>query len=140
MARDWILCGVLTFLAIGSTIACCLFAYGSGVETGMYVAAYFFMASALLAWWRVTLYLIDEAFGDKVPKFLSAFATPFENRVPLSSSGIGEPGVMSPKGSKLQGLASAHHGFGANVTNGAHYPDGSHHPDVAVQNGQMREA
>lgn len=48
-ARDLILRGVLTTLAISSTIACALFAYGNGVNIAMYVAAYFWIVSAILA-------------------------------------------------------------------------------------------
>ncbi|KAI9876280.1 MAG: hypothetical protein M1830_006879 [Pleopsidium flavum] len=93
-ARDLILCAVLTTLAIGSTIACCLFAYGSGVGTGMKVAAYFWIISAILAWWRVTVYLIEEAYGKQgIVKFFPVFRTPQEKRQPLLVPGLGEPGV-----------------------------------------------
>ncbi|KAL4993582.1 hypothetical protein BDV10DRAFT_199481 [Aspergillus recurvatus] len=93
-ARDLILCGVLCTLAIGSTIACCLFAYGGGVGTGMKAAAYFWIISSILAWGRVTVYLMEEAFG-KGPalKFFPIFRTPMENRKPLLVPGFGEPGV-----------------------------------------------
>ncbi|KAF7712102.1 Uncharacterized protein PECH_004450 [Penicillium ucsense] len=93
-ARDLVLCAVLTFLAIGTTIACCLFAYGSGVGTGMKAAAYFWIISSILAWWRVTVYLIEEAFGkSSVVKFFPIFRTPAEKRRPLVVPGFGEPGV-----------------------------------------------
>ena len=81
--RDLVLCLVLTFLAIGTTIAFSLFAYGNGVDIAMHVASYFWMASALVAWWRVTIFLVDEAYGDSVPKFLSPFPTPIEKRQAL---------------------------------------------------------
>ncbi|KAJ9218444.1 hypothetical protein DTO027B5_1272 [Paecilomyces variotii] len=94
LARDLILCGVLTTLAIGSTIACCLFAYGGGVGTGMKAAAYFWIISSILAWWRVTVYLAEEAFGrGTVQKFFPIFRTPMEKRRPLLAPGLGEPGV-----------------------------------------------
>ncbi|KAL4960347.1 GPR1/FUN34/yaaH family-domain-containing protein [Aspergillus stella-maris] len=93
-ARDVILCGVLTTLAIGTTIACCLFAYGSGVRMGMKAAAYFWIISAILAWWRVTVYLVEEAFGSHpIVKFFPIFRTSAEGRRPLLAPGFGEPGV-----------------------------------------------
>ncbi len=94
-ARDAILAALLFSLAIGSTIACCLFAYGSGVGTGMKVAAYFWLLAALLAWWRTTVYLIEEAFGPtgKMAKFFPVFRTAQEKRAPLIVPGLGEPGV-----------------------------------------------
>lgn len=93
-ARDIILCGVLTTLAIGTTIACCLFAYGSGVNTGIKVAAYFWLISSILAWWRVTVYLVEEAFGTKaLAKYFPLFRTPWEKHRPLLAPGLGEPGV-----------------------------------------------
>ena len=54
-------------LAIGSTIACCLFAYNGGsgsasgdgltggVTMGIKAASYFWMLAALMAWWRVRI-------------------------------------------------------------------------------------
>jgi len=94
-ARDAILAALLFSLAIGSTIACCVFAYGSGVGTGMKVAAYFWLLAALLAWWRTTVYLIEEAFGPtgKMAKFFPVFRTAQEKRAPLIVPGLGEPGV-----------------------------------------------
>lgn len=92
-ARDLVLCGTLVTLAIGSTIACCLFAYGGGVSVGMYVAAYFFIISAILAWWRVTVYLCEEAYGKSGVKFLPIFRTSMEKGKPLLVPGVGEPGV-----------------------------------------------
>ncbi|KAK8206544.1 hypothetical protein M8818_004377 [Zalaria obscura] len=93
-ARDIILASLLTCLAIGSTIACCLFAYGNGVNVGIKVAAYFWMASSLLAWWRVTVYLMEEAYGpSKVSKFFPVFRTSLEKGAPLIVPGLGEPGV-----------------------------------------------
>jgi len=93
MARDLVLCGVLTTLAIGSTIACCLFAFGGGVNVGMYVAAYFWIVSAILAWWRVTVYLLEEAYGRGFTRYAPIFRTPMEKRKPLIVPGFGEPGV-----------------------------------------------
>ncbi|EPS26268.1 hypothetical protein PDE_01204 [Penicillium oxalicum 114-2] len=93
-ARDLVLCAVLVFLAIGTTIACCLFAYGSGVGTGMKAAAYFWTISSILAWWRVTVYLIEEAFGkSSILRFFPIFRTPTEKRRPLVVPGFGESGV-----------------------------------------------
>jgi hypothetical protein len=85
---------VLTTLAIGSTIACCLFAYGNGAGTGITVAAYFWIVSSVLAWWRVTVYLIEEAYGKTgLVRFFPIFRTPVEKRQPLIVPGLGEPGV-----------------------------------------------
>lgn len=95
LARDAILASVLFSLAIGTTIACCLFATGTGVHVGIVVAAYFWMLSALLAWWRVTVYLVEEAYGPDsvVTKFFPIFRTRLEKRAPLVMPGLGEPGV-----------------------------------------------
>lgn len=96
IARDLILAGTLFCLAIGSTIACCLFAFGEpGVRFGMKAAAYFCIFSAILAWWRVTVYLIEEAFGPKsrVAKFFPVFRLPVEKKAPLIVPGLGEPGL-----------------------------------------------
>jgi hypothetical protein len=86
---------VLSTLAIGSTIACCVFAYGSGVRAGMKAAAYFWIISSILAWWRVTVYLVEEAFGPDtaVVRFFPIFRTKTEQRRPLLAPGYGEPGV-----------------------------------------------
>lgn len=85
---------MLTTLAIGSTIACCLFSYGSGVGTGLKVAAYFWIVSAILAWWRVTVYLMEEAYGESgIVRLFPVFRTPQEKRQPLLVPGLGEPGV-----------------------------------------------
>lgn len=93
-ARDIVLCGVLTTLAIGSTIACCMFAYGGGVATGMKVAAYFWIISSILAWWRVTAYLVEEAYGQGAfVKLFPIIRTRIESRRPLMAPGFGEPGV-----------------------------------------------
>jgi hypothetical protein len=94
-ARDVILATLLFALAIGTTIACCLFAYGNGVGVGIKVAAYFWMFSALLAWWRVAVYLIEEAYGPKsgIAKFFPVFRTTTEKSAPMVVPGLGEPGV-----------------------------------------------
>lgn len=85
---------VLFFLACGSTIACCLFAYGQqSVERGMKAAAYFWIVSAIIAWWRVTVYLLEEAFGPSIAKFAPIFRFPTEKKKPLLVPGMGEPGV-----------------------------------------------
>jgi len=94
-ARDLILATLLFSLAIGTTIACCLFAFGSGVEHGIKAAAYFWLLAALLAWWRSTVYLVEEAYGpkSKVAKFFPVFRTTTEKSAPLIVPGLGEPGV-----------------------------------------------
>ncbi|MCJ1299181.1 hypothetical protein MMC08_001973 [Hypocenomyce scalaris] len=94
-ARDLILSGVLFSLAIGCTIALCLFSYGSGVDAGIKAAAYFWIISSVLAWWRVSVYLMEEAFGPKswVSKIFPVFRLPTEKRAPLVVPGLGEPGV-----------------------------------------------
>jgi hypothetical protein len=108
-ARDLVLTGCLTSLAIGSTIACCLFSYNGGTSTtsgsgdgetgkvtmGIKAASYFWMLSSLLAWWRVTVYLVEEAYGKEsaISKFFPIGRTPMEKRAPLVIPGLGEPGV-----------------------------------------------
>lgn len=108
-ARDLVLTACLTSLAIGSTIACCLFAYNGGssetsgsgdgevggVTMGIKAASYFWMLSALLAWWRVTVYLVEEAYGPGtvITKFFPIGRTPQEKRAPVVIPGLGEPGV-----------------------------------------------
>ncbi|KAL3488081.1 hypothetical protein BJX62DRAFT_253565 [Aspergillus germanicus] len=83
-ARDLILCAVLTTLAIGSTIACCMFTYGSGVRAGMKAAAYFWI---ICRFWQ--------AFGPgtTVVKFFPIFRTRTEQKRPLLAPGYGEPRV-----------------------------------------------
>lgn len=53
------------------------------------------MLSALLAWWRVSAYLLEEAFGGNSPitRFVPIGRTPHEKRQPLVVPGLGEPGV-----------------------------------------------
>ena len=94
-ARDVVLSVCLFSLAIGSTIACCLFAYGDGVQAGIKAAAYFWIISALAAWWRVTVYTLEEAYGPNHPitKFFPIFRTPHEKQSPCVIYGLGEPGV-----------------------------------------------
>ena len=108
-ARDMVLTACLTSLAIGSTIACCLFAYNGGtsetsgsgdgevggVTMGIKAASYFWMFSALCAWWRVTVYLVEEAYGPGhgITKFFPIGRTSQEKRAPLVMPGLGEPGV-----------------------------------------------
>lgn len=54
------------------------------------------MLSALLAWWRVTVYLVEEAFGKDhaITKWFVIGRTPIEKRKPLVVAGLGEPGVI----------------------------------------------
>ncbi|KAI7217835.1 hypothetical protein KC333_g3951 [Hortaea werneckii] len=94
VARDVILATLLFFLAIGSTIACSLFNPESA-RGNIKAAAYFWIFSAILAWWRSTVYLVEEAYGadSKVTKFFPIFRTPWEKKASWVISGIGEPGV-----------------------------------------------
>ncbi|KAI7236128.1 hypothetical protein KC330_g3922 [Hortaea werneckii] len=94
VARDVILATLLFFLAIGSTIACSLFNPESA-RGNIKAAAYFWIFSAILAWWRSTVYLIEEAYSadSKVTKFFPIFRTPWEKKASWVISGIGEPGV-----------------------------------------------
>ncbi|KAI0537178.1 GPR1/FUN34/yaaH family-domain-containing protein [Xylaria digitata] len=106
-ARDLVLCACLFSLAIGSTIACCLFSYNGGtgsasgdgleggVTRGIKAASYFWMFSSLCAWWRVTTYLVEEAYGPDhwITKFFPIGRTPLEKRAPILIKGLGEPGV-----------------------------------------------
>lgn len=108
-ARDVVLTACLTSLAIGSTIACCLFSYNGGtsetsgsgdgltgsVTMGIKAASYFWMFAALCAWWRVTVYLIEEAYGpgSTITKFFPIGRTPQEKLAPYVIPGLGEPGV-----------------------------------------------
>ncbi|KAI1484879.1 hypothetical protein F5X96DRAFT_683263 [Biscogniauxia mediterranea] len=98
-ARDIVLRACLFSLAIGSTIACCLFAYNGGtgpapgdgleggVAKGTKAASYFWVLSTLLAWWRVTVYLVEEAYGP------THDAYGYGKRAPLLIPGLGEPDV-----------------------------------------------
>lgn len=108
-ARDLVLCGCLFSLAIGSTIACCLFAYNGdtsttsgsgdgmegGVTNGIKAASYFWMLSALFAWWCVTVYLVEKAYGPNhvIVKFFPIGRVPMKKRAPFLIPGLGEPGV-----------------------------------------------
>ncbi|KAF2259530.1 hypothetical protein CC78DRAFT_536988 [Lojkania enalia] len=93
-ARDIILSVMLFSLAIGSTIALCLFDYNPGVSAGIKAAAYFWIIAACLAWWRTTVYLMEEAYGKgKVVKYFPVFRVPTEKGAPLLVPGLGEPGV-----------------------------------------------
>jgi len=93
MARDVVLSSILFCLAIGSTIACALFAYG-GAGVAIKAAAHFWIVSSILSWWRVTVYLVEEAYGkDTVTKFSPVFRTSQEKNQPLVVPGLGEPGV-----------------------------------------------
>ncbi|KAK8061519.1 hypothetical protein PG994_007885 [Apiospora phragmitis] len=106
-ARDMVLTACLFSLAVGSTIACCMFAYNGGtgsasgdglhggVTRGMKAASYFWMLSALLAWLRVTVYLVEEVYGPThaITRFFPIGRTPLEKRAPYVIPGLGEPGV-----------------------------------------------
>ncbi|KAF2963493.1 hypothetical protein GQX73_g10085 [Xylaria multiplex] len=106
-ARDLVLCACLFSLAIGSTIACCLFSYNGGsgsasgdgleggVTRGIKAASYLWMFSSLCAWWRVTAYLVEEAYGPDhwITKFFPIGRTSLEKRAPILIKGLGEPGV-----------------------------------------------
>lgn len=93
-ARDVVLAALLFSLAIGSTIACSLFNENSG-RANIKAAAYFWIISAILAWWRCTVYLVEEAYGadSKVHKFFPIFRTSWEKGAPYMVAGMGEPGV-----------------------------------------------
>lgn len=95
-ARDLVLSICLFSLAIGSTIACSLFAFNpEGTRAGIKAAAYFWMLSSLAAWWRVTVYLMEEAYGadSKVTKLFPIVRLPHEKKAPIVIPGLGEPGV-----------------------------------------------
>lgn len=101
-ARDVALMVCLFSLAIGTTLACGLFGYNDGddpikggVTNTIKAAAYFWMLSALAAWWRVTVYLIEEAYGPHHPisKMFPILRTANEKKQPYVIPGIGEPGV-----------------------------------------------
>ena len=53
------------------------------------------MFSAALAWWRTTVYLIEEAYGPNhvITKFFPIWRLPTEKEAPLVIPGLGEPGV-----------------------------------------------
>ncbi|RMY42057.1 hypothetical protein D0866_00168 [Hortaea werneckii] len=91
VARDVFLASLLFCLAIGSTIACSLFNPDSA-RGNIKAAAYFWIFSAILAWRRCTVYLIEEAYGAD-SKFFPIFRTQWENKASWVISGIGEPGV-----------------------------------------------
>lgn len=111
-AHDIMLSGCLSSLAIGSTIACCLFYYyGAGLETagcadgqsrsvttGIKVATYFWMLAALLAWCRVITHLVEEAFdpGSWIDKFLPSSSTSLGRRAPSVTLGPGDRGEGWP--------------------------------------------
>lgn len=66
-----------------------------GVTTTIKAAAYFWMLSALAAWWRVTVYLIEVAYGPHhlISKMVPILRTANEKQQPSVIPGIGEPGV-----------------------------------------------
>lgn len=61
----------------------------------MKAASYFWILSSILAWWRVTVYLVEEAYGARpgVSRFFPIFRTSYERQRPLLAPGFGEPGV-----------------------------------------------
>jgi hypothetical protein len=63
-----------------------------GVTMGMKAVSYFWM---LCVWWRVTVYLLEEAYGPDhtISKFFPIGRTPMERRSPLVIPGLGEPSV-----------------------------------------------
>lgn len=85
---------VLFFLASGAGIACCLFAYGVGVTHGIKAAAYSWLVSAGLGWLRVTIGLLEEAYGDKAPWLFSLSKVYKDKLSPPVNPGFGEPGVV----------------------------------------------
>ncbi|EXJ80892.1 hypothetical protein A1O3_07180 [Capronia epimyces CBS 606.96] len=59
-ARDVVLSLTLFTLSIGCTIALTLFAHDeAATRAGIKVAAYFWMMSAFLAWWRSSVFIIE---------------------------------------------------------------------------------
>lgn len=95
-ARDLVLSVCLFSLAVGSTIACSLFAFDpAGTRAGIKAASYFWMLSSLAAWWRVTAYLMEENFGPTHPvsKLFPIVRMPHEKKAPIVIPGLGEPGV-----------------------------------------------
>ncbi|KAI1545163.1 hypothetical protein PtrSN002B_007351 [Pyrenophora tritici-repentis] len=66
-----------------------------GVTMGMKAVSYFWIFAALCAWWRVTVYLVEEAYrpDHTITKFFPVGRTPIERRAPLVIPGLGEPGV-----------------------------------------------
>lgn len=61
----------------------------------MKAAAFFWLLSAILACWRTTVYLIEEAYGPSsaIAKLFPTFRTSHEKRAPLIVPGLGEPSV-----------------------------------------------
>lgn len=53
------------------------------------------MLSSLFAWWRVTVYLIEEAYGSNhvLARVFPIGRVPMERRAPFVIPGLGEPGV-----------------------------------------------
>jgi uncharacterized protein len=95
-ARDLVLCGVLFTLAIGSTIATCLWSPDADRHVGIKVAAYFWLLSAFLAWYHAMADMIEEAYGPGhfVTRCFPVFKTAIGKSVLGVASGVGEPGVM----------------------------------------------
>lgn len=60
----------------------------------MKVAAYFWIVSAILGWWRVTVYLVEEAFCTAaITRLFPIIRLPVEKSKPLMIPGFGEQGV-----------------------------------------------
>lgn len=55
-----------------------MLSYGSCIRAGRCAAAYFWIVSAVLAWWRVTVYLVEEAYRSKskIACFLAVIRLP----------------------------------------------------------------
>lgn len=88
---------VLVFLASGATISCCLFSFGDDVTRGIKAAAYAWLVSAGLGWLRVTIGLMEEAYGDKAPWLFEMSKVYKDKLSPPVNPGFGEPGVTSAK-------------------------------------------
>lgn len=72
-----------------------MLSYGNGIRASRKAAAYFWIVSAVLAWWRVIVYLVDEAYGprSKIACFFAIVRLPKEkDAVPVVPS-LGELGV-----------------------------------------------
>ncbi|KAJ9605391.1 hypothetical protein H2200_010048 [Cladophialophora chaetospira] len=94
-ARDVVLALTLFTLAIGCTIALSLFAYDPDTtRAGIKAAAYFWMLSAMFAWWRSSVFVIEEAYGHtNLVKIFRIGRTPTERSSLPIVAGLGEPGV-----------------------------------------------
>jgi len=100
VSRDLVLMITYTLMAIGSTIG--LGAYYSSpgergsTTAGVKAAAYFWIFSAIVAWYRVAVYLFEEAFGVRQSKFYPRFVTRWGKQRERFAPGYGEAGVIQP--------------------------------------------